>query len=65
MVISVRLRAPYGMKQVFGRGNSPQRPLPLQARCMPAKARGRCAAGVWFATGEEIVRHWLQSGAIF
>ena len=22
-------------------------------------------AGVWFATGEEIVRHWLQSGATF
>jgi len=21
--------------------------------------------GVWFATGEEIVRHWLQSGATF
>jgi len=20
---------------------------------------------VWFATGEEIVRHWLQSGAMF
>jgi len=20
---------------------------------------------VWFATGEEIVRHWLQSGATF
>ena len=25
----------------------------------------RSHAGVWFATGEEIVRHWLQSGAIF
>jgi peptidoglycan/xylan/chitin deacetylase (PgdA/CDA1 family) len=21
--------------------------------------------GVWFATGEEIVRHWVQSGATF
>src|SRR6516162_3433645 len=25
----------------------------------------RSHAGVWFATGEEIVRHWLQSGATF
>jgi hypothetical protein len=25
----------------------------------------RLHAGVWFATGEEIVRHWLQSGATF
>ena len=25
----------------------------------------RAHDGVWFATGEEIVRHWLQSGATF
>ena len=25
----------------------------------------RSHASVWFATGEEIVQHWLQSGATF
>jgi hypothetical protein len=67
MVISVRLRAPFEMKQLFGRKNSPQRPLPPASSIHTGhdRSRARAAHIAVHAGGNEGLRQrWTEQKTI-